>query len=66
MQTHNHEKYKRPAPVTVKLVGPQGLVRVLVEHLEENFYAIRTSDYMKNMEDPAVHIYLRVVGVRND
>lgn len=66
MQTHNPKNCKHPAPVTVKFVGPQGLIRVLVEHLEENFYAVRTSEYLKNRGEAGVHIYLKVAGVRHN
>ena len=63
-QTYNHENHRRPEPVTVKLMGPEGLVQAIVEHLEQNFYAIRTSDYMENRGGPGVHIFLKVAGVR--
>lgn len=46
----------------VKIKGPQTLVEVIVEALEEEFTAIRTSSFKPNDPDPGVHIYVAVTG----
>ena len=64
MIDHRQRGHNSPDQVTVKLVGPQGLVQLLAENIERNFYAFRTSEYRKNDADSGVHIFLKVAGVR--
>ena len=61
MQTPNRT---HPNGVVVKLVGSRGLVNSILETLEEKYYAVRTSDFLNNSDNTGVHIFLKVVGVR--
>ena len=54
---------KKPAEATVKVTGPQDLVEEIVEFLEGEFYATRSSD-MREGDRGYVYIFVKVLGVR--
>jgi hypothetical protein len=45
----------------VKVLGPRNLAEAVVNHLEEEFNATRTSGFRENDEDDGVHIFLAIL-----
>ncbi|RLC73474.1 MAG: hypothetical protein DRI26_00775 [Chloroflexi bacterium] len=52
--------------VLVKLKGERGLLLEIKRHLEERFIAIPTSQLRPNDRDPGVHIFIVIVGRREE
>lgn len=49
---------------TVKVMGPPNLVKLLVDHIKSQFYAVETSDYLPNDRGSGVHIFVKVLEAR--
>jgi len=50
--------------VSVKLMGPREMLELVLEKIESDFYAVRTSLLMPNSTDEGYHIFLTIVGAR--
>ena len=57
-------KNRGPDTVTLKLMGSRGMLELVLDRLEEEFYAVRTSLLLPNSEDEGFHVFLKIVGVR--
>lgn len=53
-----------PLMATVKVIGPRHFVQIIVEELERQFHAVKTSPYIENSKDRGCHIFLKITGVR--
>ena len=58
------EMRQTDAPAVVKVVGRRGLVSSILDALEANFIAVRTSRLLENSEDDGVHAFLSVLEER--
>ena len=64
MRKNTETKNREPEIVTIKLTGAIDMLELVLEKLETEFYAVRTSRLMPNSPDIGYHIYLKIVGVR--
>lgn len=63
-QTYEPTSEHESRSAVVKVTGSLEIVRAIVAKLECQFYAVRTSEFRHNDEDSGVHVFLRVLGVR--
>ena len=63
MNINKETKNREPEVVTIKLTGSLALLELVLDKLEEQFYAVRTSLLLPS-SDKGYHIYLKIVGAR--
>jgi len=64
MYTQKANKNREHEAVTIKIMGNREMLELVLDKLESEFYAVRTSSLMPNSTDEGYHIFLTIVGAR--
>jgi len=64
MYTQKANKNREHEAVTIKIMGNREMLELVLDKLESEFYAVRTSLLMPNSTDEGFHIFLTIVGAR--
>ena len=62
------KKNKKPptrSTIRLKVEGPARVVQDFVDHLDQSWNLVRTSQNLQNSQDDGIHVYLAILGRRD-